>query len=271
MISGCNARCLTLIFLHLALPPRPLLRPPISLILASSLQPHRGHRRWLRFRRPALALIAALSYPSDRSVPLSLLLLPPSDPPAPFPLCGASSRLQRMLARAATDLAPPNEMCQGLAIRCATHALLRTHTHHRALCSIFPPRGVSSRLLHGAPASPGGKRRYLTVPPSAGCPPRNRNHRLSRERSVPRNGIWKKEARKFRPRLQNLSSRKDIRVGAASENVTSLINRLIATICKDKNIYVHERNCQNLIDIQSNSFDKFIIIRQYDTKNSFGV
>lgn len=76
MISGCNARCLTLIFLQLSLPPpRPLLCPPISLILASSLQPHR-HRRCLWFRRPSRSYRRAL---------LSFRLVRPFVPPSARP------------------------------------------------------------------------------------------------------------------------------------------------------------------------------------------
>lgn len=55
----------------------------------------------------------------------------------------SSSRLQRMLARAATDLAPPDEMCQGLAIWCAARALLRTHTHRLSSFSLLFPRGAT--------------------------------------------------------------------------------------------------------------------------------
>lgn len=107
--------------------------PYLSLILASSLQPHR-HRCCLWFRRPSRSYRRGLlSFPTGPSLcPSFSPGPPPLLPPAPIPSVpsrSSSSRLQRMLARAATDLAPPNEMCQGLAIHCATHARLRTHTH----------------------------------------------------------------------------------------------------------------------------------------------
>jgi len=122
LISGCNARCLTLIFY----------RPVLALLYHSPFRPS-ASLSFSPVLNIALCLSLSLSLVSPSYSPLSrrgllsfLLTRPFVSPPAlyspllalrfpPLPPPPRSSSYRSELAQAATNLAPPNEMCQGLA------------------------------------------------------------------------------------------------------------------------------------------------------------
>lgn len=111
--------------------------PPLPSLYLSSL--HFGPRPLLSLSfsltlniAVLLALIAPRSLLSFRFVRPFLSLLFPSSDRSPL-LILFLSRSERVLARAATNLAPPNKMCQGLARFAALHA----HAQYYILLTIL--------------------------------------------------------------------------------------------------------------------------------------
>lgn len=122
--------------------PRPLLSPSFSLTLNIVV---------------GFAILLALIAPRSLILPIRPSLCPSFSPLLTVLLFLLFiSRSERVLVQAATNLAPPNKMCQGLARSTALHSVhTHTHTHHLLFSPCTTAFLTFRRVDLAWPGSPG--------------------------------------------------------------------------------------------------------------------